>query len=84
MEEIDDVRVFTRFFSKNKMLFISIMASVAMQLAILYITALNPIFKVIPLTPFQLFVCFLGSLTAFLIIPSKLIPRRRYVSHRIV
>ncbi len=69
---------------KNKMLFISIMASVAMQLAILYITALNPIFKVITLTPFQLFVCFLGSLTAFLIIPGKLIPRRRYVSHRIV
>jgi magnesium-transporting ATPase (P-type) len=84
VEEIDDVRVFTRFFSKNRMLFISIMASVAMQLAILYITALNPIFKVITLTPFELFVCFLGSLTAFLIILGKMIPRRRYVSHRIV
>ena len=84
VEEIDDVRVFARIFSENKMLFISIMASVAMQLAILYITTLNPIFKVITLTPFQLFVCFLWSLTAFLIIPGKLIPRRRYVSHRIV
>jgi len=84
VEEIDDIRVFARIFSENKMLFISIMASVAMQLAILYITALNPIFKVITLTPFQLFVCFLGSLTAFLIIPGKLIPRRRYVPHRIV
>ncbi len=71
VEEIDDVRVFASFFSKNKMLFISIMASVVMQLAILYITALNPIFKVIPLKPFQLFVCFLGSLTAFLIIPGN-------------
>jgi len=84
VEEIDDVRVFARISSENKMLFISIMASVAMQLAILYITALNPIFKGIPLTPFQLFVCFLWSLTAFFIIPGKLIPRRRYVSHRIV
>jgi hypothetical protein len=26
--------------------------------------------------------CFAGSLTAFLIIPGKLIPRRRYVVHR--
>jgi Ca2+-transporting ATPase len=68
--------------TENKMLFISIGVSVAMQMAILYIPALNPIFKVVPLTAFQLFVCFLGSLTAFLIIPGKLIPRRRYVSHR--
>lgn len=68
--------------TENKMLFISIVVSVAMQMAILYIPALNPIFKVVPLTAFQLFVCFLGSLTAFLIIPGKLIPRRRYVSHR--
>jgi hypothetical protein len=64
------------------MLFVSIVVSLAMQMAILYIPALNPIFKVVPLTGFQLFVCFLGSLTAFLIIPGKLIPRRRYVSHR--
>ena len=68
--------------TENKMLFVSIMVSLAMQLAILYIPALNPIFKVAPLTPFQLLLCFLGSLTAFLIIPGKLIPRRRYVSHR--
>jgi len=68
--------------TENKMLFISVVVSLAMQMAILYIPALNPIFKVVPLTGFQLFVCFLGSLTAFLIIPGKLIPRRRYVSHR--
>jgi len=68
--------------TENKMLFVSIMVSLAMQMAILYIPALNPIFKVVPLTGFQLFVCFLGSLTAFLIIPGKLIPRRKYVSHR--
>ncbi len=68
--------------SENKMLFISIGVSFILQMAILYIPALNPIFKVVPLTPFQLFVCFIGSLTAFLILPGKLIPRRRYVSHR--
>lgn len=53
------------------MRFISIMPSIAMPLAILYITALNPIFKVVPLTPFQRFVCFLRSLTAFLIMPGR-------------
>ncbi|GAG17491.1 unnamed protein product, partial [marine sediment metagenome] len=50
--------------------------------AILYVPALNTIFKVVPLTPFQLLLCFIGSLTAFLIIPGKLIPRRRYITHR--
>ena len=64
------------------MLFISIMASVAMQWAIRYITAIKPIFKFVPLTPFQLFVCFLESLTAFLVIPRKLILRCIYISYR--
>ena len=68
--------------TENKMLFISIVVSLVMQMLILYVPALNPIFKVVPLTPFQLALCFLGSLTAFLILPGKLIPRRRYVSHR--
>jgi Ca2+-transporting ATPase len=67
--------------TENKMLFISVIVSLAMHMAILYIPALNPIFKVVPLTPFQLSLCFLGSLTAFLILPGKLIPRRRYVRH---
>ncbi len=48
---------------------------------ILYVPALNPIFKVAPLTPFQLALCFFGSLTAFLILPGKLIPRRRFKAH---
>jgi len=68
--------------TENKMLFISIVVSLVMQMLILYVPALNPLFKVVPLTPFQLALCFLGSLTAFLILPGKLIPRRRYVSHR--
>jgi Ca2+-transporting ATPase len=68
--------------TENKMLFVSIVVSLAMQMAIIYVPALNTMFRVAPLTPFQLLLCFLGSLTAFLIIPGKLIPRRRYVSHR--
>lgn len=68
--------------TENKMLFVSIIISLAMQLAILYIPALNTMFKVAPLTPFQLGICVIGSLTAFLILPGKLIPRRRYVIHR--
>ncbi len=68
--------------TENKMLFVSIIASLAMQLAILYTPVLNIMFKVAPLTPFQLGICVIGSLTAFLILPGKLIPRRRYVIHR--
>jgi Ca2+-transporting ATPase len=67
--------------TENRMLFVSIVVSLVMQMLILYVPALNPIFKVVPLTPFQLALCFVGSLTAFLILPGKLIPRRRYVSN---
>jgi Ca2+-transporting ATPase len=67
--------------TENKMLIVSILISLALQMMILYIPALNPIFKVAPLTSFQLALCFFGSLSAFLIIPGKLIPRRRYVVH---
>ena len=66
----------------NKMLFISVMIGLALQLMILYIPALNVIFHVVPLTGLQMLVCFLGSLTAFLIIPQRLIPQRQYVEHR--
>jgi Ca2+-transporting ATPase len=71
-----------RGFTENKMLFVSVAVSLAMQMAILYVPALNPIFKVAPLTPFQLGLCFVGSLTALLILPGKLIPRRRYMTHQ--
>jgi P-type Ca2+ transporter type 2C len=66
----------------NKLLFISVMIGLGLQMMILYIPALNVIFHVVPLTGLQLLVCFLGSLTAFLIIPQRLIPKRRYVEHR--
>jgi Ca2+-transporting ATPase len=68
--------------TENRMLFISVVVSLAMQMAIIYVPALNTVFRVAPLTPFQLLLCFVGSLTAFLIMPGKLIPRRRYVTRR--
>ncbi len=71
-----------RGWTENKMLFVSVAAGLAMQMAILYVPALNTVFRVAPLTPFQLLLCFVGSLTAFLIMPGKLIPRRRYVTRQ--
>jgi len=66
----------------NKMLFISVVVGLGLQFMILYIPAFNVIFHVVPLTGFQLLLCFLGSLTAFLIVPQRLIPKRQYVEHR--
>jgi len=65
-----------RGWTENKMLLLSVIISVAMQVAILYIQPLQHIFKVAPLTMFQLSICVIGSFTAFLIVPSKLIPHR--------
>ncbi len=70
-----------RGWTENKMLFVSVIVSLALQMLIIYVPTLNPIFKVAPLTPFQLALCFFGSLTAFLILPGKLIPRRRFKAH---
>jgi Ca2+-transporting ATPase len=66
----------------NKMLFISVIVGICLQFAILYTPRLNDVFHVVPLTGLQLLVCFVGSLTAFLIIPQRLIPKRQYVEHR--
>ena len=66
----------------NKMLFISVVFGLALQFAILYTPWLNEVFHVVPLTGIQLLICFFGSLTAFLIVPQRLIPKRKYVEHR--
>lgn len=68
-----------RGFTENKLLFASVVLGVVMQFAILYVPALNTVFKVVPLTPLQLGVCFLGSLTALLLFPQRLIPRRKFL-----
>jgi Ca2+-transporting ATPase len=62
----------------NKMLFVSVMVSLLLQFAILYLPPLQRAFHVAPLTPLQLSICALGALTAFLILPGKLIKRKRY------
>jgi hypothetical protein len=64
------------------MLFISVVTGLSLQLMILYIPWLNDVFHVVPLTSFQLLICIIGSLTAFLIIPQRLIPKRQYVETR--
>jgi len=66
----------------NKMLFASVGISLVLQLAIIYWPPLQTLFHVAPLTPLQLGVCIIGALTAFLILPGKLIKRRRYASAR--
>jgi len=68
--------------TENKLLFVSVVIGLALQFAILYIPSLNEIFHVVPLSGLQLLVCFVGSLTAFLIVPQRLIPKRQYVAHR--
>ncbi|MCW4036602.1 MAG: cation-transporting P-type ATPase [Candidatus Bathyarchaeota archaeon] len=65
----------------NKILFVSVAVSLLLQLAILYVSPLQKIFHVATLSPFQLGLCVLGSLTALLIMPGKLIKRRRYAHH---
>jgi Ca2+-transporting ATPase len=67
--------------SANRMLFVSVVVGVILQLMILYVPFLNGIFHVVPLTTFQLSLCIIGSLTAFLIIPQRLIPKRTYVEY---
>ncbi|MFW6109511.1 MAG: cation-translocating P-type ATPase [archaeon] len=65
----------------NKMLFVSVVISLGLQLLILYVPALNPIFHVVPLTAKQFLICLAGGLTAFLILPQRLIPKRRYIEN---
>jgi Ca2+-transporting ATPase len=64
---------------ENKMLFLSVLIGIGLQFSILYLPVLSNIFHVVPLTLEQLLLCFIGSLTAFLILPGKLIPRRRFI-----
>ncbi|MBS7619975.1 calcium-translocating P-type ATPase, SERCA-type [Candidatus Bathyarchaeota archaeon] len=69
-----------RGFSENKMLFLSVIVSIAMQFAIIYFEPLQEIFHVTALNPYLLLLTILGASTAFLIMPGKLIKRRKYAS----
>jgi Ca2+-transporting ATPase len=65
-----------RGWTENRMLFLSILVSIIIQLLILYWPPLQAVFHVKPLTPLQFALCVLGAFTAFLIFPNKLIRAR--------
>ena len=65
-----------RGLTENRMLFLSVLASTAIQILIIYWPPLQAIFHVKPLNPLQLSICILGALTALLIFPGKLIKPR--------
>jgi len=69
---------------ENKLLILSVVVGVALQFAILYVPFLSNIFHVVPLTGYELLLCLVGSFTAFLILPGKLIPRRSHVKHEAI
>lgn len=69
--------------TENKMLFVSVAISFVLQIVIIYWPPLQNMFHVAPLTPLQLGLSALGSLTAFLIFPGKLIKRRSYARARV-
>ncbi|KYH37214.1 MAG: ATPase [Candidatus Bathyarchaeota archaeon B23] len=65
-----------RGWTENRMLFLSVVVSIAIQIAIIYWPPLQTVFHVKPLTPLQFALCVLGAFTAFLILPNKLIKAR--------
>jgi Ca2+-transporting ATPase len=66
-------------FIENKMLAAAGVITLVLHFSIIYVPFLNTIFHVVPLTFYQLLICFVGSFSALLIFPSKLIKRRPYV-----
>jgi len=64
----------------NKMLFYSIAVSMLLQVAIVYMPFLHPIFDTTALSPLELAICGLGALSGLLIFPGKLIKKQNYRS----
>jgi len=62
----------------NKMLFYSILVSILLQFAIVYVPFFHPIFHTTSLTPLELAVSIAGSFTGLLLFPGKLIKKPRY------
>jgi Ca2+-transporting ATPase len=69
-------------FIANRMLAVAGVVTLVLHFSIIYVPFLNEIFHVVPLTPFQLLICFVGSLSAFLVFPGKLIKRRPYAENQ--
>ena len=66
----------------NKMLFISVLGSILIQIPIIYTPFLNAIFHTAPLTASEFAICLGGSLLGLLIFPGKLISRQRSITHQ--
>lgn len=64
--------------TNNRLLFVSVIASLLLQLVVIYISPLNTIFHLSPLSPRQLGTRILAGLSALFIMPSWLIERRWY------
>jgi Ca2+-transporting ATPase len=64
----------------NRMLFYSIMASMLIQVAIIYMPFLHPIFHTTALSPLEFAVCTIGALSGLLLFPGKLIKKQKYQS----
>ena len=62
-----------RGLTENKLLIVSVVSSVVLQLAVIYLPPLQGLFKVAPLPVEYLGLCVVASLSVFLIVPSKLI-----------
>jgi len=62
--------------TENRMLFLSVLVSIAIQILIIYWPPLQALFHLKPLSPLQLSICILGAFTALLIFPGKLIRPR--------
>jgi Ca2+-transporting ATPase len=70
--------LFSQGIFTNKPLFLSVFATMVLQLATVYVPFLNPIFKTQPLTPVELaFVLLLSSIVFIAVEIEKLIKRRR-------
>jgi len=61
----------------NKMLFYSILTSILLQVAIVYVPFLHPIFDTTTLNPLELAICSLGALSGLLLFPGKLIKKQK-------
>jgi Ca2+-transporting ATPase len=63
--------VFTVGWGSNPLLLLAVLGTVALQLATIYVPALNPIFKTEPLSPLELLACLLLSAIVFFAVEAE-------------
>ncbi|MFN0100433.1 MAG: cation-translocating P-type ATPase [Gemmatimonadaceae bacterium] len=72
-----EVDAFYRGFFRNRALLASVLLTVLLQLAVLYVPALNPVFGTEPLTRNELAFCFAISTVGFIAVELEKLVRRR-------